>query len=94
MKGLKLHFLQKDGQLIFGSDFIEVKAVGLSTDYLIANIVLFYLFDSRFVSLNHIDLFVGKNFLPMLFHYYILFYDQIQSRINIWICKQPFTPFS
>ena len=69
VEGLKLHFLEKDGKLIFGCNFVEVKTVGLAIDYLLEDFLFLYFLYSRSVSLKHADFFVCECFLPNLFHY-------------------------
>ena len=69
VEGLELHFLKKDGKLIFGCNFVKVKTVGLTIDNILEDFLFLDFFNSRSVSLKHVDFFVCECFLLNLFHY-------------------------
>ena len=46
VEGLELHFLEEDGEFIFGGDFVEVKTVGFAVDDLLEYFLLLDFFYS------------------------------------------------
>ena len=68
MESLKLHFLQKDGQFIFGCNFVEIETVGFTADNFMANVPFLHLSNPRPVALYDVDLSVGEHVLPKLFY--------------------------